>query len=470
MTGPQRSGGGVTAEAPLREGLRALAGQAPPAAVPADFFDRVHRRTRQRRAVRAAAAVVALLTVGVGLALRPGSDGGQAPGGPEAVTTGLPRSLRVPPIWTALVEQSLPGPAAMIFGGPATTDDWNEGRIGVVAAGSDRYRVFNEFLYTAPGFDALLSPDGGLVARNRTVRSLRPDRPVSITLPGDPRAFSPDGTRLAFETGDGTTNIDGVEHRESRVGVYDLAAGREVASIDNTDNLHSVVVAFSPDNSRLAIQVRDEIRLYRLDGPDRAPYATVRLGAEMLAGPGAWRPDGRTFVTARHDAGGTWRLAAHDAATGEARPDVAALPAAPGVRYVRVVGWRPDGTAVAVAGVPRFGAAPFDEQRRMVYPDGDTARVRLIALAPGAAGPAVLLESPDGVSDIDVAADLAIAGQFRPSGRPDYGPPAPFALAAGGLLLLLLLLVGLPVLWLVRRVRRRLARPGAPSPGPGLAS
>ncbi|UWZ36598.1 hypothetical protein Drose_37295 [Dactylosporangium roseum] len=403
--------------------------------------------------MRGIAVVVTLLTLTVGLAFRPG--GTSMPGDPTSVTVGLPRKLHVPPLRTAHVGQSPPGTAAAIFGGTATTDDWNEGRFAVVAAGSDRYRVFNEFTYTAPGFDALLSPDGDLVARNRTVRSLRPDRRVSIALPGDPRAFSPDGTLLVYETGDGTTYIDGVQHRESRIAVYDLTSRSEIASIDNSDNLSAPVVALSRDNSRLAVQVRDQIRLYHLDSPNPAPYAIVALDAETLAGPGAWLPDGRSFVTARRGSDGTWRLVPHNADTGAAQP-ASPFPNVVDARYLRVIGWRADGAAIAIVAVPRAGALPallFQDKITWVpYPDSNTARARLVALAPNTFDPTVLLETPDGVSDLDVAADLAISGQFRTSGSPDYGPPSPFFLAAGGVLMLL---VGVPLLWLVLRVRRR---------------
>ncbi|GAA4263962.1 hypothetical protein GCM10022255_113250 [Dactylosporangium darangshiense] len=442
-------------ETRLREGLRVLAGQAPPAAVPKDFFDRAHQRARQRWAVRGIATVVTLLTLTIGLAFRPG--GSDTPGGPAPVTVGLPSALHVPPIWTALVDQSPPGTAAVIFGGAATTDGWNEGRFAVVAAGSDRYRVFNDFTYTAPGFEALLSPDGDLIARNRTVRSLRPGRELSIALPGDPRAFSPDGTRLVYETGEGTTDIDGVQHRESRIAVYDLARRTEIASIDNADNLEPTAAALSPDNSRLAIQVRDQIRLYRLDSPYPAPYATVQLDAETLAGPGAWLPGGRSFVTARRGSGETWRLVSHNADTGAAQPE-GPFPDMVNAQYIRVIGWRADGNAIAVVGVPRPGAPPamlFQDHPWVPYPNSDTVRVRLVALAPSASEPMVLLETPTGVSDLDVAANLAISGQFRTSGSPDYGPPAPFVVAAGGILLLL---VGAPLLWLVLRTRRRITK------------
>jgi hypothetical protein len=449
----------MSTETPVRDGMRALAGQARPVSVPDDFFDRVRQRARQRRAVRGVAAIVAVLTVTVGLALRPGG-GTEVPGDPGLVTVGLPRTLHLPPLRTGLVEQSPPGTAAAIFGGPATWDNFNEGRFAVVAADSDRYRVFNEFTYTPPGSDALLSPDGDLVARNRTVLSLRPDRQVSIVLPGDPRAFSPDGTLLVYETGDGTTYIDGVQRRESRIAVYDLARRTEIASVDNSDNFMPIAVAVSPDNGRLAVQVDGDIRLYRLDVAHPVAYATVRLTDEALAGQGAWLPDSRSFVTARRVSSQGWRLLPYDGETGAARPGLP-FPDLVDSRYVRVIGWRTDGTVIAITGVPQAYAAPaelFGDSTWIPYPDNFSIRARLVVIAPDGSAPAVMLQTPNGAPNLDVAVDLAIAGQFRAAGPPDYGPFAPFFVTLCGILLAV---IGVPSLiaagfvWRVVRRRRR---------------
>ncbi|MEW2386595.1 hypothetical protein AB0873_31855 [Micromonospora sp. NPDC047707] len=458
----------MNVETPLREGLRALARQAPAVAVPEDFFDQVHVRARQRRAVRSSAVVVTLLALAVGLVFRPTGSGTVTPGGPVGVTAGLPHRLHTPPIWTASVELSPPGTAAMIFGGEATLGDWNEGRFAIVAADSDRYRVFNEFTYTPPGFEALLSPDGELIARNRTVRSLHPERDLFLTLPGNPRAFSPDGSLLVYETGDGVNYVNDVEYRPSRIGVYDLARRVEIASIDNSDSWLTPgwSVALSPDNSRLAVQLRDEIRLYRLGPNHPVPYATVKLDAETLAGPGSWLPDGRSFVTARRYSGENWRLVLRNADTGQAG-QARRLPEVAGARYIRVLGWRVDGTAVAVTGVPRPNTPPapiFHESAWGPFRDLDTVRVRLITLTPNTPTATVLFETPTGVSELDVAADLAVAGLFRDPGRPEYGPlPTTIQLVGG----VLLMLICVPLLWLVWRARRRTIQRGTREyPGP----
>ncbi|MBQ0904713.1 hypothetical protein KBX63_22345 [Micromonospora sp. U21] len=72
----------------------------------------------------------------------------------------------------------------------------------------------------------------------------------------------------------------------------------------------------------------------------------------------------------------------------------------------------------------------------------------------------MLFRTPEGITELTVAADLAIDGAVRESGRPDYGP-LPFWLLAVGFVLALV--VGLPVLsllgrWRGRRPHRRAAR------------
>jgi hypothetical protein len=440
----------------LRDGLHTLAGQAPVAAVPEEFFDRAHGQVRQRRTVRATAALVLVLTLVIGIGL-PSSGGMDSAGQPGAGAAGLPSELRLPPLRTASAEDSPPGRAAMIFGGDATTDGWNEGRFAVLAAEHDRYRVFNDMPYTGPGSEALLSPDGSLIARNRTVRSLTGSG-FSVDLPGDPRAFSPDGSLLVYETGEGTTTINGRERYESQVGVYSLTRRTVIASIDNSDLslIAGLSVAVSPDNTRLALHLGDQVRLYRLDTAAPAPYATVPMTRELLAGPASWLPDGRSFVTARRAPDGAWQLIRRDAQTGEQSATWAVLQATT-ARYVRLLGWRPNGTAVATISLPAAGASPEMAAGADISPfyDDGTGHAQLIAISAGTITPDLLFETPPGVSDLDVAAQIAVAAITRTSQKPDYGPLPPLFLAAGGLLAFLTAAL---VVWLVRLARRRVGR------------
>ena len=89
------------------------------------------------------------------------------------------------------------------------------------------------------------------------------------------------------------------------------------------------------------------------------------------------------------------------------------------------------------------------------------ARVTLLQalpkLHPGASAPEVRLETPAGVSELDVAADLAVAGADRPAGEPDDALDAntPLLVAVLGALLLLAAAHAA----VVRRARRRSGEP-----------
>lgn len=78
--------------------------------------------------------------------------------------------------------------------------------------------------------------------------------------------------------------------------------------------------------------------------------------------------------------------------------------------------------------------------------------------APGGAAPEVLLETPGGVTEIDVAATVALEGGLRPAGQPSYGPPHPSFLAAGACALVPVLGLALLIRPVVRRSRQRRAR------------
>lgn len=436
----------------LRHGLRELAGQAPAAAVPEDFFDRAHAQARQRGAVRASAAFVLLLTLALGLGLsRPGHiDSADSPAQPVA---GFPSELRLPPLWAASAEWSPPGRTAMIFGGDAVADPWNEGRFAAVAADSDRYRVFRQFVGPAPGAEALLSPDGESIARGRSIQSLTGSG-LSIDLPGDVRAFSPDGSLVVYETGTGTTTVNGRDRYESRIEVYSLARRSVVAGIDNSDLplFAGLSVAISPDNLGLAVHLGDQLRLYRLDTAAPVTYAAVPLGHELLAGPASWLPDGRSLVTTRRGTDGAWQLVRRDARTGEETSIWAVLRATEAL-YVRVVGWRPGNTAIATAKLAAPDAAPEFRvgPETGLFQDDGTGRVRLIAIPAGVGTPAVLLETPAGVSDLDVAAQIVVAGTSRIPGRPDYGPFTPMSLV---IVAVALAVIGGALAWLLKRHRR----------------
>ncbi|HEX5595009.1 MAG TPA: hypothetical protein VFX61_03165 [Micromonosporaceae bacterium] len=447
----------------LKLALRALAEQVPPAAVPEELFDRARTRHRRRAtAVTGGLAVVALLLV-IGYVLQPAAG---IPVAARPDPSGLPDRLIPPPLWTATVEQSRPGTAAMMFSGTAVRDDWNEGRVAVVAADADRYRVFDEFLYTPPGFEAHLSPDGRFVWRGGIFYDLASGKSRPDGFDGYVLAYAPDGEQVAYSSD--AELVNGNPYATPRVGLHDVGRGSDVLRMRVFGWIPpGWSAAVSRDGQRLAVQVSDEVWLARVGdvGADgfAEPYLKIGLAGGRLAGAGSWLPDGKSLaVVERFTCAAcpvptyprTFRLALRDAETGE--PVAGAMfPQLPSATFVQVLGWRSPDVAVALVGVPGPDAVDQPDNHEVVwgpYHEPGTEAVRLVLLHRGAAQAEVLFETPAGISELAVAADLAVAGKFRESNRPSYGPPHPYFLAGGGCLLVVL---AIPVVLVVRWWRRQ---------------
>ncbi|MEH0826219.1 MULTISPECIES: hypothetical protein [unclassified Micromonospora] len=454
----------------LTEALRRLADEAPPASVPEGLFDTARARHRRRRAAVAGALAVLVLLLGTGYVLHPVAL--LAPAAPRLDGPGLPSRLVDPPWRTAAVAQSAPGPAAALFGGPAVRSDWDEARMGVVAAEADRYRVLDVAPVT-PGFDALLSPDGRHVWAGGVLVDLTSGRSTSDGVAGRPLAFAPDGTRLAYAD-DQDTFTPPNTYGTPFVGLYDPASRADVLRMRvGVAWVAPAAAAIAPDGGELAVQVRDEVWVARVADADRnrvaEPYRRLPLAGGRLAGPGSWAPDGRSLTTVERSSctdcpvpgyPRTWRLVTRQVADG-APVGGAAFPELRSATYVQVVGWRSADEAVALVGRPGPGAVDRpDTYDISVNPHREpgTAGVELVRLRRGASAPEVLLRTPAGITELSVAADLAVAGQVRASGDPEYGPP-PFWLLAVGIVLAVL--VALPLLALVRRLRGRRGGPAS---------
>ncbi|GGM58328.1 hypothetical protein GCM10011608_49080 [Micromonospora sonchi] len=431
----------------LSEALRGLADGVPAAAVPEELFDRARARHRRRRAAAAGALAVVMLLLGAGYALRAGSV--RWPTAADSTAPGLPTRLVDPPLRTASVGQSAPGAAAMLFGGPAVRDGWNENRMGVVAGDADRYRVLAPAERQTAGFEALLSPDGRYVWAGGLLYDLTSGRSTRAGMDGYPLAFAPGGKRLAYA--DHETFTPPNTYATPYVGLYDRDR--------HTDVLRMRVgvawvppgrAAVSPDGAELAVQVRDEVWLARVADADpdgtAGPYRKLPLNGGRLPGAGAWLPDGRSVATLTRSTctdcpvpsyPRTWRLETHTVADGAMVPG----PAFPDLRsatYVHLVGWRSADEAVALVGVPGPAAVDRPETHDIAtspHQEHGTASVQLVLLRRGAASPDVLFRTPAGITELTVAASLAIDGAVRESGSPDFGPPPIWLVAAAAILI-----------------------------------
>ncbi|MEU8129533.1 hypothetical protein AB0B68_20150 [Micromonospora sp. NPDC049049] len=450
----------------LSEALRRLADDVPPARVPAGLFDAARTRHRRRRAVVAGALAVLVLLLGTGYALHPVAL--PLPASPRHDAPGLPTRLVDPPLRTASVRASAPGAAAMLFGGPAVRTNWFETRMAVVAADDDRYRVLNGDPAVA-GFEAMLSPDGRYVWMGASLLDLTSGRTTTDRPDGYPLAFAPNGKRLVYADDD-TTFTSPNTYSTPYVGVYDRDRGTDVlrVRVGTTWVPPGRTAALSPDGGDLALQLRDEVWLARVDdaGADRVaePYRKLPLAGGRLAGAGSWLPDGRSVAVLGRSTctdcpvpsyRRTWTLVTRSTVDGTPLAG-AAFPPLRSRSFVQLLGWRSADEAVALVGVPGPAAVDSPEEHDVAwgpYHEVGTEAVELVVLRRGATAPEVLFRTPEGITDLSVAADLAIDGAVRESGRPHYGPPPFWALAVG---FILAVLVALPVLsWLRRRRARR---------------
>lgn len=400
------------------------------------------------RARRCAAVIALIVLTTAGCA----SGTEQPAGDPRA---GVPSELRIPPLWTGTVEQSAPGRAAVLFGGSATTNDWSEGRFGAVSVDGDRYRVVDDGPYTPPGFEALLSPDGSLVARPGGLWDLT--RGAGRESSGTPLAFSPDG-RFLVSAADAEF-VDGDRYVTPHVEVRDLTgtAAPVRVPVGSAWVPPGWSAAMSVDGRQLALQVRDDVWLVDPRTEGAGPVRRIALAGARLAGPAAWSPRGGTLsVVRRSSCERCWQLERRDVTDG--RSDGTRYPAVTSAAYVRVIGWRDGVDAVALV-----GAGPGDDRLDDhdsawgPYKDDTVHQVSLVVLRPGAPAPEVVWRTPAGVSEADVAAGIAATALVRRSGPASYGPPHPLMSIAGGLAVVMTAAVGGGVMAARRRRARRKA-------------
>ncbi|HEX5597291.1 MAG TPA: hypothetical protein VFX61_14935 [Micromonosporaceae bacterium] len=396
------------------------------------------RRTR-RRSAAASAAVVILLAALVWTVPLPQVTDTPASAGSGA----LPDQVVIPPAFSLQVTDPFPlGAAAVAFSGMGGDED---GTVGVVSADTDRYRVLHVGVAAPAGEEVLLSPDGkhlayqsdGMIAGpqvgvvNLTNRSVKKVPAVADgSLLSRPLGWSRDGRRLVVVD---TVPVDAErsEHRQV-LSLVELATGAAVhlATTGNTDSslVPGYAVAFAPDNQRLALQIDDTVIVTDLVG---TPGPSFRLPADtVLAGKGAWTPDGRALTVVNWQDDG-WTLSTIDPTTGAGLADLD-LPAVSGVTAIRLLGWGPDGSALVVAYQPNPRGVPsvMGIDQRTSY--GHVHTVRLLSLTPAAA-PVTRMTAPDEVRAVDVADNLIAAGRTRVADPPQdrFGPRIWFWLVVG---------------------------------------
>jgi hypothetical protein len=387
--------------------LRMVADEAPPAQLPADLWSRGRRRHRWRVTVAVSLVLVVLVSMALPLlsgwrALRVVEPADQLPSVPSTVYAALP--------FQSTVSQAPPGPATLLLTGPGGFDvndltgygDW---ALVVGRSGVERW------LRHANAFDAgetvLLSPDGHLVAGDGGVEGadagdhMMTDLTAVVDLTtgqtrtypaGAPLAWLPDGHALLTRRGNQLTMLSLDSGAVVDLGLDLGAAGPNP-------------LALSPDGRRVVVQVDGHLHVVDIAAHTQATLAPLG-GYALLAGPGAWRRDGRIAIWATQPCDQTCdrldevhlRLSYLDSTfglevDGPQFDQLTALGA-------RLLGWQASGDAVVT--VIRPAGEPAPEPDPLAPPGG---RADLVALAPGG-GSHELVSLPGTTNRVDVAAQL----------------------------------------------------------------
>jgi hypothetical protein len=428
---------------------------------PYDVLGRALRQARRRRFTRLAAGPAAVVMVAAialaGWVQTPA--GSERPGKPRGSLAGLPDRLEDPRSRTPKVTARPPGVVAAAYtgGGYASLSD----RLYVVLSGPAGYRVTDRWdrdeVY--PGEELLLSPAGDQLALYEpgavVVLDLTTGRRRTVPNPSgqamEPLAWSPDNRTLAVAVAPDT----GDDHRKSwrGLGLLDTGSG-EYRSLANPAGSYTpgFAVAFSPDGQALAYQGDRHIFVVGLDGADRGDFWVEEEG-DLLAGKGAFTPDGASVVVSAGTDCCTRYLEYHDVdeeygPVGRRSGTVADASA------LRVQGWTPGGTPVAVAFRPVPGYASMPRTAPTRY--DRVRRAEVLTVGTGT----TLIGVPSGVAAVDLAERAVATGQVTaaPAAAYGLGPPFPLArpdlpIAAGYLLAVGFptVLVGLLVYALLRR-------------------
>ncbi|MCE2438398.1 MAG: PD40 domain-containing protein [Candidatus Latescibacteria bacterium] len=102
--------------------------------------------------------------------------------------------------------------------------------------------------------------------------------------------FSPDGNTLAYTVRFTVTDVDGSNSYRSKIRLWDVAAGEEIATFESSLQGPLRSLAFSPDGNTLASSSVGPVDLY--DVSNREHIATLEVRNTMGTGTLAFSPDG----------------------------------------------------------------------------------------------------------------------------------------------------------------------------------
>lgn len=443
-----------------------------------DTFNLVTPALRHARRVRfvqivltpiAVLLVAALLVVAVRPLAAPIVPARSAP---SPTSFGIPERIDVPR-WARKMTNDPPGRVAAVFGGPsfAFVDFGDNSRIGSI--GPAGYRMSEHWWSTDEvhvGEEILLSADGTQLAwleKSLRIVDFATGQSRYLPLPNPGRfgtagkksseilAWSPDGRWIAvaevtFPPSESKPVPDWVS-----LNLIDVKTGeyRRLASVTGK-LVRGHGLAFSADGQRIAYQGDNRLFVIDLNG-NPITSSALDPGA-ILAGKGAWTPDGSAIAVAVPKRCCTpvttdWALRFITADTGQPAAN-RNLPAVNGATAVRLLGWSASTRAVLVAFRPERGPMdrePSDDRTSF----GNVRGIDLLSLEPGKQ-PEVLFKSPGQVLTIDIADQAIASGVIVPAPPQSLIPPADILRWAGLVTAIVYILMTSAVFLTIQMVRR----------------
>ncbi|WP_430791405.1 TolB family protein [Actinoplanes sp. G11-F43] len=422
-----------------------------------------------RRVVRVT-GLVTVLTVLLACGLFGGIGPGWNPVGgdsapPEQGAGSVPARVGAPEPWTADALESPIGSASVLYTSNTWFPDESGWLAGLVGRSDDSYRVAE--LYGPAGMGTVLSPDGTRLAAEEGIADLATGRVTAYQGVTDEdheagaQAWSPDGRSVAVLVGEWTSH--GGPAPDVRLLLADAGTGetREIARLRTVAALPGWTVAFSPDGSRLAFQNGAGVRVITL--ADGTGVDVPLPDGARLAGKGAWSRDGRNLLVvsgARCDCGEhPVRWTVTEIAVDGGAPTGRSW-SRDGVYALRVLGWWPSGGPVAVEYTPTEYATPTLFQDPAGQYDLTSQNMIRTASLVDLGTSTVLLSGDDSgiagdVESLDVPDQVLASGVTRPGDPPLFDLDLITVVVSVVIAAEVMVLLAFAVSWLLGRVRRR---------------